>query len=29
MDKIQLDYAAVWIGRTLAEIKEYVDCMKN
>jgi len=29
MDKIQLDYAAVWIGRKSLEIIQYVDCMKN
>ena len=28
MNKIPLDYAAVWIGRKLSEIKQYVDCMK-
>jgi hypothetical protein len=28
MDKIQLDYAADWIGRKLLEIIQYVDCMK-
>lgn len=29
MDKIQLDYAAVFIERKLVEIKQYVDCIKN